>query len=108
MVTRPADGRLVQRRLLAGGTSRAAAVRGTGRTSRGGSGQNRVVSEPSTTRPPRVRARGPIWAEGLYSGSDEERFGDLIQQQAELATLERVGELKRWLSALSSSASAAA
>lgn len=52
-----------------------------------------------------------LWyvAADYYPVSDEERWNvlDLIQQHADLATFKRAGELKRWLSRPSSSASAA-
>jgi hypothetical protein len=52
-----------------------------------------------------------LWymAPEYYPASDEERWNvlDLIQQHADLATFKRAGELKRWLSRPSSSASAA-
>ena len=43
-----------------------------------------------------------------HPASDEERWNvlDLIQQHADLSTFKRAGELKRWLSPPSSSASA--
>ncbi len=51
-----------------------------------------------------------LWyvAADYYPASDEERWNvlDLIQQHADLATFKRAGELKRWLSRPSSSASA--
>ncbi len=52
-----------------------------------------------------------LWyvAADYYPASDEERWNvlDLIQQHADLATFKRAGELKRWLSRPSSSATAA-
>jgi hypothetical protein len=52
-----------------------------------------------------------LWyvAADYYPASDEERWNvlDLIQQHADLATFKRAGEIKRWLSRPSSSASAA-